>query len=129
MVFWTSDVSDLVYFFHDGYFDSRVPQDIISLAICAFFSAIQAQIMWRLYGHLKAAKLSQKSPRSSRVFGVASMALGVGFIVCTILLVTTTVIKLEFVAKRVRKKPRVARSTDVILFFGRLGDGSLWFPV
>ncbi|KAH6881253.1 hypothetical protein BKA70DRAFT_1238449 [Coprinopsis sp. MPI-PUGE-AT-0042] len=105
MVYWTSDVSDFIAFFHNQSKEAMIQHDILSLVICAFFSAIQVQIIWRLYGHLKAAKLSQQSPRSSRVFGATGIVLGVGFIVCTILLVTTTVIKLDFVAKHVPNAP------------------------
>ncbi|KAH6905644.1 hypothetical protein BKA70DRAFT_1291759 [Coprinopsis sp. MPI-PUGE-AT-0042] len=106
MVYWTSNANDFIEFFHRGSKYAMIQQDIVSLAICAFFSAIQVQIIWRLYRNLKASKLSRQFLQSSRVFGAASIALGVGFMVCTILLVTTTVIKLELVAKYLVKRPQ-----------------------
>jgi hypothetical protein len=58
--------------------------------------AVEAQIVWRLYGHLRTR---DHSHRSSRVFGTTSIALGVGFIISTILLVTSHILKFDFVTK------------------------------
>jgi hypothetical protein len=57
---------------------------------------VETQIVWRIYQHLQSVKHPEQHSRSIRVFGMASIALGVGFIISTILLITSTVLKLQY---------------------------------
>jgi hypothetical protein len=54
------------------------------------------QVVQILYRYLRRTELYERPSRSSRVFGVASIALGTAFIASTILLVTSTVLKLQY---------------------------------
>jgi hypothetical protein len=72
---------------------------------------VGAQIVWRLYRHLKKR---DHSHRSSRVFGAISSALGVGFILSTILLVTSHTLELEFVSKVIRTSATVNNELSTI---------------
>ncbi|KAH6905653.1 hypothetical protein BKA70DRAFT_1503094 [Coprinopsis sp. MPI-PUGE-AT-0042] len=117
MVYWSSDVNDLIAFFRERPYrdlggplrlyegpdaDVMIEQDIFALAICASFSAIQTQIIYRLYRHMRGNKLSERSSRFRLVFRAVSIVLGLGFTLCTVILVTNTVIKLEYIAKLVK---------------------------
>jgi hypothetical protein len=128
MTYWVPDVYDFIYTFHPGgagyYYSSgtshMIVLNILSLMIAACFSgmsqklsptrpripannrhfiAVEAQIIWRLYHHLKRR---DHSHRSSLIFGATSLALGVLFIIATILLVTSHILKLNFVTKTVK---------------------------
>jgi hypothetical protein len=59
-------------------------------------SAAETQIIWRIYRHLQSTKHPELHSRSICIFGLASILLGVGFIISTILLVTSTVLKLQY---------------------------------
>jgi hypothetical protein len=127
MTYWVPDVYDFIYTFHPegaGYYyssgtSSMIVLNILSLMIAACFSgmsrklsptsrspandchfiAVEAQIIWRLYHHLKRR---DHSHRSSLIFGATSIALGVLFIIATILLATSHILKLNFVTKIVK---------------------------
>jgi hypothetical protein len=122
MTYWVPDYSVFIFAFHSHgassmYLSSSTSSiivlNILSLTIAACFSgsaqkpshstrgltpnniAVEAQIVWHLYQHLR---MRHYSNQSSRVFGGTSIALGVGFIISTILLVTSHILKLNFVA-------------------------------
>ncbi|KAH6902281.1 hypothetical protein BKA70DRAFT_1568054 [Coprinopsis sp. MPI-PUGE-AT-0042] len=101
MVYWSNTVAEYAVSFHSG---NRfiVMQDLVSLPIYACFFVIQGQILWRLYHQLRRKKNSDQRPRSNLIFGFVSMILGAGYMICTIFLVTSLLLKLPFVAKLVK---------------------------